>query len=86
MTSYSSKELIATIENMNIKYTSWTIGITTRPKTRKEEHGNPKSWIIWQANNLQAAKNTENHFLRLKMKGGGGGDIDDKYITYVYIF
>lgn len=86
MTSYSSKELIAKIENMDIKNSSWTIGITTRPDARKEEHGNPKSWMVWQANSLQAAQNTENHFLRLGMKGGGGGDMDEKYITHVYIF
>ncbi len=86
MTSYSSKELIEKIENMDIKYSSWTIGITARPNTRKAEHENPKSWIMWQANNLSAAQNTENHFLRLGMEGGGGGDMDERDITYVYIF
>lgn len=86
MTSYSSKELIAKIESMDITYSNWTIGITARPNARKAEHGNPRGWIIWQANSLQAAKNTENHFIGLGMDGGGGGDMDEKDTTYVYIF
>lgn len=52
------------------RYNLWTIGITTRPNTRKEEHVNPKSWRIWQANSLMAVQNTESHFIKLGMSGG----------------
>lgn len=86
MTSYSSSELIKIINGEVSKYHLWTIGITTRPNTRKKEHDNPKHWKIWQAKSLTAAQNTESHFLDLGMKGGTGGDVDDKYIVYVYIF
>lgn len=86
MTSYSSSELIKIIGKNISTYNIWTIGITTRPKSRKIEHDNPKYWRIWQANSLMAAQNTESHFINLGMKGGTGGDVDDKFIVYVYIF
>ena len=86
MTSYSSKDLISIIEKKVSKYHLWTIGITTRPNSRKKEHDNPKHWHVWEANSLTAAQNTESHFIDLGMKGGTGGDVDDKYTMYVYIF
>lgn len=86
MASYSSKELIAKIEGMITKYAIWTIGITQKPNTRKQQHGNPKYWHIWKTNNLTAAQNTESHFINKGMKGGTGGDLHDSYITYAYIF
>lgn len=86
MTSYSSSELIKIIEKKVSDYKIWTIGITTRPNSRKKEHDDPKYWTTWEANGLTAAQNTESHFINLGMKGGTGGDVDGKYIVYVYIF
>ena len=86
MTSYSSSELKEKISLGISNFNLWTIGITTRPNARKQEHGNPQYWKIWEANSLLAAQNTESYFINLGMQGGTGGDMDDKYIAYVYIF
>lgn len=64
-------------------YTIWTIGVTDDPGRRKEEHGNPKYWMQWDADSETEARNVEKYFLDKGMKGGrfGPGTAD-----YVYIF
>lgn len=67
----------------NPKYSLWTIGVTDDPARRKEEHGNPKYWMQWNADSETAARNVEAHFIAKGMKGGTGGGAK---ANYVYIF
>ena len=81
-------ELIAAIHSRYTSPSLWTIGITTNPARRKEEHerdGNV-NWYVWEADSLSVARDVEKHFLDKGMKGGEGGDIDDRKTVYVYIF
>lgn len=68
-------------------YSSWTIGITADPDTRKQQHesdGNVvKYWKQWRADTEAQARRIEAHFLAKGMKGGKGGGENP---TYVYIF
>lgn len=83
----SESAITAAIENVvgqtSNKYSIWTIGVTDDPASRKGQHGNPGSWMHWNADSESAARNVEKHFLAKGMKGGtgGGGKAD-----YVYIF
>ena len=88
--SINKDELIAAIGRGLAQYHLWTIGITTNPARRKEEHEQDgkkvESWHEWKADSLSVAQNVEKHFLGKGMKGGEGGDIDDSKTVYVYIF
>jgi len=65
------------------KYSSWTIGITADPETRKSQHGNPGYWLQWEADRESDAREIEKHFLDKGMKGDTGGG---QRPIYVYIF
>ena len=80
-------------ESKTKDYSIWTIGITTDPEERKEEHNNPKHWVQWEADNLDIAREVENYFINKypekeskRMKGGTGGDMSAHKTAYVYIF
>lgn len=68
-------------------YTIWTIGITDKPKIRKDQHENGgkeiKHWKDWSTNSEKDGRDIEEYFLDKGMKGdtGGGG-----LAGYVYIF
>jgi len=64
-------------------YSAWTIGVTDNPARRRIEHGNPSTWLQWDADTETVARNVERYFLDKGMKGapGGAGRAD-----YVYIF
>ena len=80
----SETDIKAAIERVvGGKYSIWTIGVTDDPNRRRTEHGNPGSWIQWNADTEQAARNVESYFLAKGMKGGGGGG---GRADYVYIF
>ncbi len=67
----------------NSRYSSWTIGITDNPNTRKIQHGNPKNWHHWRADTETMARNIEKYFIAKGMSGApGGGETPN----YVYIF
>ena len=64
-------------------YPAWTIGITDLPTRRRMEHGNPGSWLQWDADTERIARNVEALFIARGMKGGTGGA---GRADYVYIF
>ena len=74
-----------------IDYSTWSIGLTHDPGSRKQEHENDgrstEYWKQWQANSLGDAEEIESFFISEKgMKGGTGGDLDARKAVYVYIF
>lgn len=87
-------EIKARVNSAETKdYSIWTIGITSDPETRKSTHGNPKYWMMWEANSEEVAREVENYFINeypaeksKRMKGGVGGDIDGRKTVYVYIY
>ena len=80
----SETDIKAAIERVvKEKYSIWTIGATDNPSRRRTENRNPKSWIQWNADSEQAARNVESYFLGKNMKGGGSGS---GRADYVYIF
>lgn len=80
---FNESGIIKEIESKAHIYTNWTIGITSDPERRKQEHGNPFTWYQWKASSEGSARRIERYFLDKGMKGdAGGGD----YPTYIYIF
>jgi len=76
--------IISQIENtVGGKYSGWKIGITDKPALRKAQVGNPLSWLQWQADSHQAAKNVLQYFLQKGMKHSGTAN---KSADFVYIF
>ena len=74
-----------------VNYTSWQIGITNDPTTRKQQHADEKKetkyWKQWLADSLSDAREIESYFIENKnMKGGTGGDLSPHKTVYVYIF
>ena len=69
------------------KYHYWYIGITANPTARKAAHeqqgANVLHWRSWPASSETIARNVEEYFLKLGMKGGAGGGQNP---TYVYIY
>ncbi len=58
----SETEIKAAIERViKDKYSIWTIGVSDNPNRRRAEHRNPKSWIQWNADTEQAARNVESY-------------------------
>ena len=68
-------------------YTLLTIGISDKPKTRKDKHENDgkdvKYWKDWSTNSEKDGRDIEGYFLDKGMKGDRG---DDGSASYVYIF
>jgi len=68
-------------------YTLSTIGISDKPKTRKDKHENDgkevKYWKDWSTNSEKDGRDIEEYFLDKGMKGDRG---DDGSASYVYIF
>ena len=62
---------------------TWTIGVTDSPFTRRVQHGTPNHWHDWNADSEQTARNIEADFIRRGMKGGTGGP---GRADFVYIF
>jgi hypothetical protein len=76
-----------------VDYSLWTIGITTDPDERKDNHNDPKHWQQWEADSLEIAQEVETYFINDypekksdRMKGGTGGDMSARKTAYVYIF
>lgn len=80
------------IYGINVKiqglgYSSWTIGITDNPVTRKAQHENEgrnvKRWQNWKTDSEEDGRQIEKYFLNKGMQGdtGGGGKAG-----YIYIF
>lgn len=69
------------------KYGHWYIGVTKDPDRRKGEHdenGEDVSlWRSWPADTVTIARDVEEYFQNLGMRGGGGGGTNP---NYVYIF
>jgi hypothetical protein len=82
-------EIITAIENRrgSTSYTSWTIGVTDDPSTRKAQHesegSNVSCWTQWITGSEKEGREVEKYFLDKGMKGGTGGG---GYAGYVYIF
>lgn len=68
-------------------YTLSTIGISDKPKTRKDKHEDDgkdvKYWKDWSTNSEKDGREIEEYFLDKGMKGDRG---DDGLANYVYIF
>ena len=64
-------------------YDAWYIGITEKPKVRKQQHGHPLKWGLWELSNPITAREIEKHFLDKGMKGNSGGGTNT---IYVYVF
>ena len=74
-----------------VNYSAWRIGLTHRPQERAQQHQDEghdvQHWMQWQADSLAVAQEVEAHFIHSKgMQGGTGGNLDSRYIVYVYIF
>ncbi len=79
----SEKTIKKQIEKtVNGKYSDWQIGLTNYPAQRKAQLGYPLSWLQWQANSEQAARNVERYFLQKGMHSAGPGPEE---ATFVYI-
>lgn len=76
-------EIYAIVRRVNVGYSTWTMGVTDQPTTRKSQHGDPISWHQWNADTEKTARDVESHFIDLGMKGGEGGRGN---ADYVYIF
>lgn len=92
MTTKEIKDAIITSVGRT-SFSSWVIGITTDPAGRKVQHGSPACWKQWTADSLDVARAVETYFLNdypakasERMKGGTGGDMDEKKTAYVYIY
>ena len=85
----TKQEIIDAIEKKrsNSQYSSWTIGVTDDPATRKSQHESKgkdvSSWKHWKTDSEQIGRDVERYFLAKGMQGddGGGGNAG-----YVYIF
>ena len=88
------KEIKLRIENSKVNnYAIWRIGLTQNLKLRKEQHGNPKYWVDWEADSYKDALHVENYFLNVfpsdsskRMSGGTGGNMGADKTTYIYIY
>jgi hypothetical protein len=68
-------------------FKAWRIGLTHDVSKRFEEWGKPENFVYWEADSLADAQAIEDHFINKEgMKGGTGGDLDDRNKVYVYIF
>jgi hypothetical protein len=80
----SERTIIKQIEKtVRGKYSDWQIGITDYPAQRKAQLGYPLSWLQWQADADQAARNVERHFLQKGMHRAGAVP---KRAKFVYMF
>ena len=83
------QDIINAIEDKrgSTSYSSWTVGVTDDPETRKQQHENDGKnvtyWKHWKTDSEQISRDVESHFLDKGMKGGGGGQ---GKAGYVYIF
>ena len=65
------------------KYSDWTIGTTNDPASRKTQLGNPLTWLQWQVDSLETARNVIGYFVS---KGMGGVEAQgDGNNTHVFI-
>ena len=64
------------------RYSEWGIGVTDDPTNRKAQLGNPLSWIQWNADSGDAARNIKRYFLQKGFKSVGRAP---KSANYVYI-
>ena len=64
-------------------YGSWTIGRTTDPVRRERELDFPGFWRFWDAEDPNAAKQVEEHFLGRGMRKD---DQEEDRATVVYLF
>jgi len=68
-------------------FAAWRIGLTHDINQRYEYWNEPEHFLYWEADSLQDAQAIESHFInKMNMKGGTGGDLDPRKMTYVYIF
>ena len=85
----SYNDIINAINNKvgGTSYSAWTIGVTDKPFTRREEHESDgddvSSWSHYPTDNEDIGREVEKHFLDLGMKGGTGGGGNAEY---VYVF
>ena len=75
----------------NPDYSSWRIGLTHMPYTRKQEHENEgkntKYWEYWQTDSLSDAEDIESYFIHKKgMRSVTREDLSHHVTVYVYIF
>ncbi|MEM9064030.1 MAG: hypothetical protein AAGB51_00910 [Planctomycetota bacterium] len=87
-TSSVASEIDAHIHKCGGGYQSWYIGIAADPRARLfADHNvaeNGDAWIFRDAGTDAAARQIEDHFLRLGCRGGdGGGSSATKYV-YAY--
>lgn len=70
-------------------YSDFYIGITNDVERRLfGEHRVNRDgmwWIYAQADTVEIARETEKHYLDLKMRGGAGGGGDDAKFVYCYV-
>jgi hypothetical protein len=72
-------------------YSAYRIGLTHDTADRKRhwkevEKQDVTYWAQWQADSLSDAQDIEANFINKGMKGGTGGNLSARYITYVYVF
>jgi hypothetical protein len=85
------QQIIDAIDANVSYYSSYYIGLTNDPDTRKQQHTNERKnttyWKHWQADSLSDAQDIESYFIKKDMKGGfTGGDLSSQKTVYVYIF
>ncbi len=79
-TTFEITNMIESLAHAN--YSAWTIGITDNPDERREDHGNPLYWCIWNANTSEGARAIKSYFISKGMKRGPGRI---RIANYVYL-
>jgi len=78
------------IDRQGLIYSSWYVGIATKPKDRLfNDHGVDKdkgTWIHRECMSADAAREVEDYFINtLGTKGGPGGGDEDTCHVYAYV-
>ena len=64
-------------------YSKWRIGRANDVEESKTQHGNPDSWLDWDADTVEDAIQVESYFVEngMRLEGAGYGDAD-----FIYVF
>ena len=64
-------------------YSKWRIGRANDAQDSKNEHGNPDSWLDWDADAVEDAIKIESYFVEKGMRQEGKGYED---ADFIYVF
>jgi|GEM_PF-4424320 len=85
----ASEDIISSIEKRVkdsnvVRYSFWTIGISSAPKQCQSAFDHPPQFMCWETADEEAARNIRDHFLQKGMKAAN--DHTERNPRYVFIF